>query len=419
MFVWPGVNGGGALYDPAADTWTAASTVNAPAGGENFTLVWTGQLAIVWGGGTPLLASGGRYDPVSDTWSPTSTVDAPGARAYHSAVWTGKRMVVWGGRAYSGDTDTGGRYDPVTDTWSPMNFAGAPSVREQHTAVWTGSVMIVWGGQGGGNCLNSGGRYDPQSDSWTPVNAASAPQGRYAHTAVWTGSEMIVWGGQDCSFGVKNSGGRYKPSTNTWSSTSTSGAVPSPRAEHTAVWTGTEMIAWGGWNGGDPLDTGGAYCASSSCAVSTWYRDADGDGRGLGTDTVLSCTQPAGYTASGGDCNDGNAGVWAVPGGIGGFAATEDPPQSGQVRLSWTSLDPVAGPATGYDVARGSLSALHGGGLDAVCAADQLADTPYVEASGACSRPSGDGCWYLVRGQNVCGRGPYGLASLDAANVCP
>jgi hypothetical protein len=25
----------------------------------------------------------------------------------------------------------------------------------------------------------------------------------------------------------------------------------------------------------------------------------------------------------------------------------------------------------------------------------------------------------LVRGQNVCGRGPYGLASLDAANVCP
>ena len=32
-------------------------------------------------------------------------------------------------------------------------------------------------------------------DTWTPTSVTSAPDGRQFHTAVWTGSEMIVWGG--------------------------------------------------------------------------------------------------------------------------------------------------------------------------------------------------------------------------------
>ena len=66
---------------------------------------------------------------------------------------------------------------------------------------------------------------------------------RIFHTAVWTGSEMIVWGGLN---GVSlNTGGRYNPSTNSWTATSTTSA-PDARAYHTAVWTGTQMIVWGG-----------------------------------------------------------------------------------------------------------------------------------------------------------------------------
>ena len=66
------------------------------------------------------------------------------------------------------------------------------------------------------------------------------PLTRYGHTAVWTGSEMIVWGGVF----VSNIGGRYNPSTDTWTATSSINA-PHHRADHTAVWTGTEMIIWG------------------------------------------------------------------------------------------------------------------------------------------------------------------------------
>ncbi|WP_426748872.1 MopE-related protein [Myxococcus faecalis] len=41
----------------------------------------------------------------------------------------------------------------------------------------------------------------------------------------------------------------------------------------------------------------------------TWYRDADGDGFGIASDTVSDCRQPAGYAAVAGDCNDGNASI--------------------------------------------------------------------------------------------------------------
>ena len=34
-------------------------------------------------------------------------------------------------------------------------------------------------------------------DTWTATSTTSAPDGRYDHTAVWTGSEMIVWGGHN------------------------------------------------------------------------------------------------------------------------------------------------------------------------------------------------------------------------------
>ena len=66
----------------------------------------------------------------------------------------------------------------------------------------------------------------------------------YYHTAVWTGSEMIVWGGLTTAAAL-NTGGRYDPATDSWTATSTTNA-PEARYYHTAVWTGTGMIVWGG-----------------------------------------------------------------------------------------------------------------------------------------------------------------------------
>src|SRR5439155_223039 len=114
----------------------------------------------------------------------------------------------------------------------------------------------------------NGGRYNPNTDSWIDTSTTNAPTGRWGHTAVWTGSEMIVWGGLTGG-GSVNSGGRYNPTTNTWTATSTTNA-PTKRLEHTAVWTGSEMIVWGGGpDFPEAFNTGGRYCAQSGSPTPT------------------------------------------------------------------------------------------------------------------------------------------------------
>ena len=61
-------------------------------------------------------------------------------------------------------------------------------------------------------------------NTWTSTNLIGAPDARYSHTAVWTGSEMIVWGGDDENSLEINTGGRYNPSTDSWTATSTTNA---------------------------------------------------------------------------------------------------------------------------------------------------------------------------------------------------
>jgi hypothetical protein len=102
------------------------------------------------------------------------------------------------------------------------------------------------------------GHDNPGPNSWTVTNIANAPSARYNHTAVWTGAEMIVWGGNG-SPQLPNTGGRYNLGADSWTPTSTTNA-PSGREYHTMVWTGGEMIVWGGIQG-NTLNTGGRYCA--------------------------------------------------------------------------------------------------------------------------------------------------------------
>ena len=203
--------------------------------------------------------AGGGCTP--DTWTATSVPHAPPGRLEHTAVWTGSEMIVWGGARLNSRVNTGGRYDPVSDSWTKTSNTNAPTAREFHTAVWTGSEMIVWGGCSDVACntyFNTGGRYNPSTDTWTATTTANVPDAREGHTAVWTGSEMIVWGGTDL-INHFNTGGRYNPGTDSWTVTSTTDA-PVSRAFHTAVWTGSEMIVWGGRDGpAISFNTGARY----------------------------------------------------------------------------------------------------------------------------------------------------------------
>jgi N-acetylneuraminic acid mutarotase len=93
-------------------------------------------------------------------------------------------------------------------------------------------------------------------DTWDNGSLDDYPEPRSDHTAVWTGTKMIVWGGT--GGGPLDSGARYDPATDTWTATSLVNA-PSPRTTHTAIWTGSEMIVWGGIAGSTTLNSGGRY----------------------------------------------------------------------------------------------------------------------------------------------------------------
>ncbi len=104
--------------------------------------------------------------------------------------------------------------------------------------------------------MNTGGRYDPVGNTWAQVTTAGAPSGRYLHTAVWTGSRMIVWGGYS---GVALAdGGRYDPVADAWQGVAASGA-PTPRYNHTSIFGSGRMIVWGGTDGFTVAGAGGRY----------------------------------------------------------------------------------------------------------------------------------------------------------------
>ena len=248
---------------PAEDTWELRADVGSPPARRSHSAVWTGSEMIVWGGdnGSGIFSNGARFDPAGNGWTPLSLFGTPDGRLLHTAVWTGTEMIVWGG-SNNAILNTGGRYNPVSNTWLPVSTHNAPGVRNNHTAVWTGSEMIVWGGDDGTALFNSGSRYHAAADTWTAMQSIPefALARRRGHTAVWTGSEMLVWGGLDNSSFVLGNGGRYNPASNTWAATgiNTFGA-PSARYQHTAVWTGVGMIIWGGSNFSDPQSSGAHY----------------------------------------------------------------------------------------------------------------------------------------------------------------
>ncbi len=144
----------------------------------------------------------------------------------------------------------------------------APVVtRAKAAVVWTGRELVVWGGATGapeGHPCADGAAYNPATRSWRVLPGAPL-RGRLDATAVWTGTEMIVWGG---TLGVSNTflevatgGAAYNPTTNTWRRIA---ASPLPaRTGAIAVWTGNAMIVLGGQaalvpNAFPPASTNGA-----------------------------------------------------------------------------------------------------------------------------------------------------------------
>src|SRR6266542_225107 len=154
------------------------------------------------------------------------------------------------------------RLKPATVEWCKGRLdswdAGAEKQMPKLTAAASAKYILPPVSDGPNGCTD---------DTWTITSTTKPPDVRWYHTAVWTGSEMIVWGGGN-NTGYLNTGGRYNPSTDSWTATSTTNA-PAGRGVHTAVWTGSEMIVWGGFTGSNYVNTGGIYNPASDTWTAT------------------------------------------------------------------------------------------------------------------------------------------------------
>jgi hypothetical protein len=94
-------------------------------------------------------------------------------------------------------------------------------------------------------------------ENWNTLAVAEAAE-RSGATLVWTGQEVLLWGGRDSQGALVPGGLRFSPASRSFSTISTS-LSPSAREGHAAVWTGARMLIWGGRNDSAALADGAAY----------------------------------------------------------------------------------------------------------------------------------------------------------------
>ena len=118
--------------------------------------------------------------------------------------------------------------------------------------VWAGGELVVWGGWTRDQQVHAdGAAYDPRTGRWRPVPPAPQAQAFTVNddrAAVWTGRELLLWGGYTPVTGARADGAMrpgdglaYDPAAGRWRRLLPPPGVPLERA-HAAGWTGTELL---------------------------------------------------------------------------------------------------------------------------------------------------------------------------------
>jgi len=200
-------------------------------------------------------------------WRRLPTAPSPAPSALTVSVWTGRQMVIFG-RAYPKPPlgiDVAAAYSPSSNTWRRLTPLKGPvgNFQGEYHAVWTGKEMLILG-------PGDFQAYDPVSNRWRRPAAPPAAVGG-AGLVVWTGKELIDWGGGCCGDAFATGWG-FNPVTNRWRKLPSSPLAPSQSPS--GVWTGHELIALvsGLDPDGKPYPSGFARIAAYNPVSNAWRR---------------------------------------------------------------------------------------------------------------------------------------------------
>lgn len=261
-------------YRPATDGWRML----APLPEERMAIG-----GVAWTGTELILVGGDLHYPSGEAWAYSPELDEwrrlpdPGFAPTEGvqAIWTGSEVIAFGGYAGPAEVRPAHAYDPNTGEWREL--ASPPGDQfEQHQLAWTGNQMIVYSGHVGPAHLDHLLLYDPAADAWSQSSPMPILPGERL-AGVWTGEELIFWGGyatygevpDDDGDHVHGAGAAYNPASDTWRVLAKSPLTD--RCDHSATWTGNEMIVFGGIAPcGEPGIVSDGHAAAYNPTTDTW-----------------------------------------------------------------------------------------------------------------------------------------------------
>ncbi len=274
MIVWGGATADtppnltdGAAFDPVSDTWRMLPESPLTPGQVN-RAVWAGDRMIVVGN-----EDTAEYRRDTDTWRIIGAGIEP-SRSHRLMLWTGESVVVWNSLGLH-------EFDESTGQWRPLEGPGFGSADPWLTSLHTIDGRLAIADLRAGSC--SGRRIAVHTASgWTELpplslDTPSSADCSYPHQMAWIGDRVVAWedeghptmaldpggeweeiatiplGGREGPDGPVIMGDRllvpqwdvgavFDPGSGRWDQV----RLPGYGASADMVWTGSEILMWGG-----------------------------------------------------------------------------------------------------------------------------------------------------------------------------
>jgi hypothetical protein len=196
--------------------------------------------------------------------------------SYLTSAWTGTQLVVFGrrqvtkldarGNPYAVRSfDVAEAYTPATARWRKLSPRPGPTgaFEGRYSAVWTGKEVLVWG-------AFDYQAFDPATNRWRLLPKRPGI-GAAGGLVLWTGRELIGWGGGCCGDAFSD-GVAYDPARNRWRKLP-AGPLAGSQSP-VGVWTGRELVIFvGNLNpDGHPWPARLARAAAYDPARNSWRR---------------------------------------------------------------------------------------------------------------------------------------------------
>ncbi|KAK8537633.1 hypothetical protein V6N13_096556 [Hibiscus sabdariffa] len=238
------------------------------------------------------------FDTAKQTWSqPVMKGTLPPARDSHSCTTVGDNLFVFGGTDGTKPLKDLHILETCTNTWICPSVRGeGPEAREGHSAAVVGKRLFIFGGCGKSSDNNDEIYYNDlyilntETFVWKRVQTSgNPPSARDGHTCSSWKNKIIVIGGEDARDYYLSDVHILDADTLAWKQLTTSGQILPPRAGHSTVAFGKNLLVFGG------------FCDAQNLYDDLYMLDVE---TGLWTRVITMGDGPSARFSVSGDCLD-------------------------------------------------------------------------------------------------------------------